>query len=54
MPIKISEAYHNKVLLLTGTTGFVGKVLLEKLLYSLPTIQKIYVVIRTKKGSTAL
>jgi fatty acyl-CoA reductase len=37
--------------LVTGTTGFLGKVLLEKLLYALPMVNRIYVLIRAKKGS---
>jgi thioester reductase-like protein len=37
--------------LVTGTTGFVGKVILEKMLYSLPDIE-IIVLIRGKKGSS--
>jgi fatty acyl-CoA reductase len=45
------EAYENRRLLVTGTTGFLGKVLLEKLLYTLPTVKCIYVLIRAKKGS---
>jgi fatty acyl-CoA reductase len=37
--------------LVTGTTGFLGKVLLEKVLYSLPDVELVYVLIRGKKGS---
>jgi fatty acyl-CoA reductase len=47
----VFEAYQNRNVLLTGTTGFLGKVLLEKLLYALPIVNRIYVLIRTKKGS---
>lgn len=32
------------------TTGFVGKALIEKLLRSCPTLSKIYVLLRPKKG----
>jgi thioester reductase-like protein len=32
----ILDQYRAKTLLLTGTTGFLGKVLLEKFLFSLP------------------
>jgi nucleoside-diphosphate-sugar epimerase len=35
--------------MITGCTGFVGKVLLEKLLREVPTIDKVYVFVRTKK-----
>jgi glycerone phosphate O-acyltransferase/fatty acyl-CoA reductase len=48
----IGEFYSGKNILLTGCTGFVGKVLLEKFLYSLPQVNKIYVLVRPKKGSS--
>lgn len=47
----VIEAYQNRKVLLTGTTGFLGKVLLEKFLYALPMVSRIYVLIRAKKGS---
>jgi alcohol-forming fatty acyl-CoA reductase len=49
--MSISERFRNKQLLVTGTTGFVGKVLLEKILYSLSSVEKVYVLIRAKEGS---
>ncbi len=45
--IDIIDFYKNKTVLVTGTTGFVGKVILEKLLNSLENI-KIIVIIRGK------
>lgn len=36
--------------LITGASGFLGKVLLEKLLFSLPRIARIYLLIRPLKG----
>ena len=40
-------AYDGATVLITGATGFVGKVVLEKLLYSLfHRIEKVYVVLR--------
>ena len=47
----LKDYYSGKRILVTGTTGFLGKVLLEKLLFSLPQIDLIYVLIRGKKGS---
>ena len=47
----IREFYTNKVLFLTGSTGFIGKVLLERVLNALDVIDKIYVLIRPKKGA---
>lgn len=43
----IIDFYENKTILVTGTTGFVGKVILEKLLFILKNI-KIIVIIRAK------
>jgi thioester reductase-like protein len=44
------EFYKGKAVLLSGVTGFLGKVILEKMLRSLPTIRKIYVMIRPRKN----
>ena len=37
---------------MTGTTGFVGKVLLEKFLRTMPHFRKIFVMVRPKKNMT--
>lgn len=47
----LEEAYRGAGVLLTGCTGFLGKVILEKMLWSLPTVGKVYVLIRPKKGT---
>lgn len=52
--MSLTERYRGQRLLVTGTTGFLGKVLLEKLLYSLSHVERIYVLIRGKKGSDIL
>lgn len=49
---KVLQFYEGKTVLLTGITGFLGKVILEKFLRSLPMIKRIYVMIRSKKGSS--
>lgn len=46
----IKSFYHNACILVTGGTGFLGKVLLEKLLRSCDTLQCIYVLLRSKRG----
>ena len=45
----ISQFYDGKCLFVTGVTGFMGKVLLHKLLDSCPTLERIYVLIRPKR-----
>ncbi|KAK6191389.1 hypothetical protein SNE40_003093 [Patella caerulea] len=42
--------YSGKTIFVTGATGFVGKVLIEKLLRSCPDIGVIYILIRPKKS----
>ncbi|XP_022914394.2 putative fatty acyl-CoA reductase CG5065 [Onthophagus taurus] len=46
----ITEFYSEKTIFITGATGYMGKVLLEKLVRSLPEIKKIYILLRPKKG----
>uniref|UniRef100_A0A182FVW2 Fatty acyl-CoA reductase n=1 Tax=Anopheles albimanus TaxID=7167 RepID=A0A182FVW2_ANOAL len=51
--LDISEFYRDAVVLVTGGTGFIGKVLVEKLLRSL-NVKRIYLLIREKRNvSTA-
>ncbi|KAK0049591.1 fatty acyl-CoA reductase 1 [Biomphalaria pfeifferi] len=50
--ISIPEFYRHKSVFITGVTGFLGKVLLEKLLRSCPEIKRCYVLIRPKKGQS--
>ncbi len=44
--------YANKTLLVTGATGYVGKVLVEKLLHSCADVRRVYVLIRAKRGKS--
>lgn len=53
MSMSIGEFYEDKNVLITGATGFVGKLLLEKLLFSCEKINKVYVLIREKNGHSA-
>lgn len=46
----ISKWFAGKVVFVTGATGFMGKVLVEKLLRDCPDIAVMYLLIRTKKG----
>jgi len=47
---EIQEFYRGANVLITGGTGFMGKVLMEKLLRSCPHISNIYLLVRSKKG----
>lgn len=46
----IAEFYAGKTVLITGATGLIGKVLIWKLLYSCPDVDKIYILVRPKRG----
>jgi fatty acyl-CoA reductase len=49
----IPEYYAGKNIFVTGATGFIGKVLVEKLLRSCPSVGDIYCLTRPKKGQGA-
>ena len=53
MSTSIGDYYAEKCVLITGATGFVGKLLIEKLLSSCDRISKIYCLIREKNGHSA-
>jgi thioester reductase-like protein len=46
----IQQFYAGKSVLITGTTGFVGKVLLAKILRDVTRIRKLYILVRPKRG----
>ncbi|XP_041852894.1 fatty acyl-CoA reductase 1 isoform X1 [Melanotaenia boesemani] len=50
--VNIPEYYAGKNVLISGATGFMGKVLLEKLLRSCPEIGAVYVMVRSKAGQS--
>lgn len=49
---EIKEFFRDKIVLITGTTGFVGKTLLEKIIRAFPDIKRIYLLIRPRKNMT--
>lgn len=46
----IVKFYEDRSIFITGATGFMGKVLVEKLLRSCPGINRVYVLMRPSKG----
>lgn len=46
----IQEFYRDATIFITGGTGFMGKMLIEKLSRSCPHLKHIYLLIRNKKG----
>lgn len=48
----VKEFYRQKSIFVTGGTGFIGKVLIEKLLYSCSDLEQIFVLIRLKSNQT--
>lgn len=49
MKTSVAESFRNGTVLITGSTGFFGKVLTEKLLRSCP-VKNIVILVRSKKG----
>ncbi|XP_047038839.1 fatty acyl-CoA reductase 1 [Helicoverpa zea] len=50
LPDRIADTFSGMRVLVTGGTGFMGKVLLEKLLRKCPDIGQIMLFVRNKKG----
>lgn len=48
--VYIPAFYAGRSIFITGATGFLGKVLIEKLLRSCPDVTEIFILIRPKKG----
>ncbi|KAK3003100.1 hypothetical protein RJ639_020219 [Escallonia herrerae] len=52
--IGIVEFFRGKKLLITGATGFLAKVLVEKILRTMPDVGKIFVLIKAKNEAAAM
>lgn len=50
---KMQQFYKDKSIFITGASGFMGKVLLEKLLYSCSDVKQIMILVRPKRGKSA-
>lgn len=46
----ISDYYDGKNVFITGGTGFIGKVLIEKLMRSCPNLNKVFLLVRPKRS----
>ncbi|KAM5549260.1 hypothetical protein ABKV19_000599 [Rosa sericea] len=44
---------ENKTIFITGATGFVGKVLVEKILRVQPNVKKLYLLLRVSDANCA-
>ncbi|CAG9794548.1 unnamed protein product [Diatraea saccharalis] len=47
---EVQRFYNGKSILITGATGFLGKILMEKLLRSCPGVENLYLLVRQKRG----
>lgn len=49
-PNSINELLADSTIFLTGVTGFIGGILLERILKTCPGPKKVYVLVRNKFG----
>ena len=49
----VTELYADRDIFITGASGFIGKCLLEKVLRSLNTSGRVFVLVRPKSGKSA-
>src|SRR5438105_4529327 len=52
-PIDLTAAFRGREILITGVTGFLGKVALTLLLDRYPEVGKVHVLVRPRAGGTA-
>lgn len=48
----VRDFYCEAEILITGGTGFIGKVLLERLLLTCPEIKRVYLIVRQRKSES--
>lgn len=51
--MSIRQFLNGRTLLITGATGFLGKVLVEKILYEQPDVSHIYLLMQPRGNQTA-
>lgn len=49
---KVKSYYTDKTILITGCTGYLAKIVLEKIIRTCSDFKKIYVLMRVKQGVT--
>jgi|LakMenE01Jun11ns_1017448.scaffolds.fasta_scaffold7631744_2 fatty acyl-CoA reductase len=49
--LKVQDFYKGKTILISGCTGFLGKIILEKIIRTTEP-RRVYVMVRKKKGIT--
>ncbi|XP_045086593.1 probable fatty acyl-CoA reductase 4 [Aegilops tauschii subsp. strangulata] len=49
----LAGCLRDKSVLITGSTGFLGKLFVEKILRVQPAVKKIYLLVRTSHGASA-
>src|SRR5690606_8691659 len=52
-PLPVSETLTGRHILVTGATGFLGKVFVSMLLHEVPAVGKLYLLVRERKHETA-
>ncbi|KAG7214156.1 hypothetical protein KM043_001507 [Ampulex compressa] len=50
VPDRLAQTFEGRSILITGGTGFMGKVMIEKFLRCLPKVGHIYMLVRVKRG----
>ena len=48
--LSISDFYAEKTIFITGATGFLGKIVTEKLLRDCPLVKKLFLLTRSRRG----
>ncbi|XP_077286786.1 putative fatty acyl-CoA reductase CG5065 [Arctopsyche grandis] len=51
--ISVGDFYRGQNIFITGASGFMGRILVEKILWSCADIGNLYILIRSKRGSSA-
>uniref|UniRef100_A0A0Q3R6M8 Fatty acyl-CoA reductase n=1 Tax=Setaria italica TaxID=4555 RepID=A0A0Q3R6M8_SETIT len=50
---KVAGFFKDRIILITGSTGFLGKLLVEKILRVQPDVKKLYLLVRVSDNTAA-